>query len=265
MSPLSPTSIKALERLWAYVPPPTIYSSLPMCRRAAVLLLLFADRAGELRIVLTVRSASLRTFAGQVALPGGRADRPDETSVQTARREAYEEVGLPLDSHPFPSQVSVEHLTELPLFQAGTNIGVRPCAVDVDDSLMPKLDPQEVASVFTVPLERFLMNDYDDDGTMQGLDGVPWYNGNWFSWGGRKWKNHEFQAPVWNGAKLLRYKVWGMTARVLVDAARIAYGRDPDFPSPKSIGDEDFIASSFAAGEMDDVRSGGSGKGQENL
>jgi len=242
-----------------------------------VLLLLFADRAGELCIVLTVRSASLRTFAGQVALPGGRADRPDETPVQTARREAYEEVGLPLDSHPFPSQVSVEHLTELPLFQAGTNIGVRPCvaymrditkglAADVDDSLIPKLDPQEVASAFTVPLERFLMNDYDDDdGAMQGLDGVPWYNGNWFSWGGRKWKNHEFQAPVWNGTKLLRYKVWGMTARILVDAARIAYGRDPDFPSPKFIGDEDFIASSFAAGEMDDVRSGGSGKGQENL
>ncbi|KAG0636479.1 NUDIX hydrolase domain-like protein [Tuber brumale] len=277
MSPLSPTSIKALERLRAYVPPPTIYSSLSMRRRAAVLLLLFADRGGDLRIVLTVRSASLRTFAGQVALPGGRADHPDETSVQTARREAYEEVGLPLDSHPFPSQFSVEHLTELPTFQAGTNIGVRPCVAymrditkgqtaDVDDSLMPKLDPHEVASVFTVPLERFLMNGYDGDGAMQGLDGIPWYSGNWFSWGGRKWKNHEFQAPVWNGAKLLRYKVWGMTARVLVDAARIAYGRDPDFASPKSIGDEDFIASSFAAEEMDEgVRSGGSGKGRENL
>ncbi|RPB00889.1 hypothetical protein L873DRAFT_1765344 [Choiromyces venosus 120613-1] len=277
MSPLSPHSIKALERLRTYVPPPTIYSSLPMRRRAAVLLLLFADRAGDLRIVLTVRSASLRTFAGQVALPGGRADHTDETPVQTARREAYEEIGLPLDSHPFPSFFSVDHLTELPLSQAGTNISVRPCVAylrditegqmaDVEDNLMPKLDPKEVASVFTVPLERFLMNDYDDDGATQKLDGIPWYTGNWFNWGGKKWKNHEFQAPVWNGAKLLRYKVWGMTARVLVDAARIAYGRDPDFTSPKSIGDEDYIASCLAAGEMgESTRFGGSGKGQGNL
>jgi peroxisomal coenzyme A diphosphatase NUDT7 len=26
-----------------------------------------------------------------------------------------------------------------------------------------------------------------------------------------------------------RYKVWGMTARMLVDAARLAYGEEPDF------------------------------------
>jgi len=28
---------------------------------------------------------------------------------------------------------------------------------------------------------------------------------------------------------VMRYKVWGMTARMLVDAARIAYGEDPEF------------------------------------
>ena len=119
--------------------------------------------------------------------------------MQTSRREAYEEIGLPLDSHPFPSQFSIEHLTELPLFQVGTDIGVRPCVAylhditkgqtaDVNDNLVPKLDPKEVASVFTVPLERFLMNSYDDDGATQKLDGIPWYFGNWFNWGGKKWK-----------------------------------------------------------------------------
>lgn len=30
-------------------------------------------------------------------------------------------------------------------------------------------------------------------------------------------------------AGMTRYKVWGMTARILVDAARIAYGEDPKF------------------------------------
>ncbi len=28
---------------------------------------------------------------------------------------------------------------------------------------------------------------------------------------------------------MMRYKVWGMTARILVDAARLAYGEEPEF------------------------------------
>ncbi|GAE77315.1 hypothetical protein JCM18918_3184 [Cutibacterium acnes JCM 18918] len=45
-------------------------------------------------IVLTRRPLSLRHHAGQVALPGGRAENTDETIVDTALREAHEEVGL---------------------------------------------------------------------------------------------------------------------------------------------------------------------------
>lgn len=30
-------------------------------------------------------------------------------------------------------------------------------------------------------------------------------------------------------AGMTRYKVWGMTARILVDAARVAYGEEPEF------------------------------------
>jgi hypothetical protein len=67
-------SKQALARLYTYSPPPTTYHSLPLTRRAAVLVLLFADRRGDLRVVLTLRSPLLRTFAGQVALPGGKAD-----------------------------------------------------------------------------------------------------------------------------------------------------------------------------------------------
>ena len=45
-------------------------------------------------IVMTRRPLSLRHHAGQVALPGGRAENTDETIVDTALREAHEEVGL---------------------------------------------------------------------------------------------------------------------------------------------------------------------------
>ena len=45
-------------------------------------------------IILTRRPLSLRHHAGQVALPGGRAEETDDTIVDTALREAREEVGL---------------------------------------------------------------------------------------------------------------------------------------------------------------------------
>jgi len=55
----------AVARLRAYKPPPfPLWDRLPVSRRAAVLLLLYADRRGDLRVVITMRAASLRSFSG---------------------------------------------------------------------------------------------------------------------------------------------------------------------------------------------------------
>jgi hypothetical protein len=51
----------AIARLRTYVPPPTQYYSLPLARRAAVLILLYADKHGELRVVLTMRAKTLKS------------------------------------------------------------------------------------------------------------------------------------------------------------------------------------------------------------
>ena len=61
-------------------------------RRSAVLAL-GSDTATP-DIVLTRRNAHLNHHAGQVSLPGGRADPQDADIVATALREAQEEVGL---------------------------------------------------------------------------------------------------------------------------------------------------------------------------
>lgn len=37
------------------------------------------------------------------------------------------------------------------------------------------------------------------------------------------------------------HSVWGMTARIMVDLAKIAYAREPEFESDTEIGDEDLI------------------------
>lgn len=80
MSPLTAQSAAALARLRAYRPPPLpTWDRLPASRRAAVLLLLFADRRGDLRVVITMRAASLRNYSGHAAFPGGKADDVHET------------------------------------------------------------------------------------------------------------------------------------------------------------------------------------------
>ena len=58
--------------------------------RSSAVLALISEEGND--IVLTRRPLSLRHHAGQVALPGGRAENTDETIVDTALREAHEAV-----------------------------------------------------------------------------------------------------------------------------------------------------------------------------
>ncbi len=62
-------------------------------RAAAVLILLADGRCGP-EVVLIERAATLRTHANQIAFPGGAADAEDTDLVDTALREATEEVGV---------------------------------------------------------------------------------------------------------------------------------------------------------------------------
>lgn len=55
----------AVARLRSYQPPAfPLWDRLPVSRRAAVLILLYAGRLGDLRVVITMRSATLRSFSG---------------------------------------------------------------------------------------------------------------------------------------------------------------------------------------------------------
>lgn len=70
----------AVARLRAFKPPPfPLWDRIHTSRKAAVLLLLYADRRGDLRVVITMRAASLRSFSGHAAFPGGKADTAEET------------------------------------------------------------------------------------------------------------------------------------------------------------------------------------------
>jgi len=63
--------------------------------RAAVLVPLYEDDSGTVRVVLTKRPGNMRTHAGDVVFPGGRIEEQDTGPVDTAIRESCEEIGLP--------------------------------------------------------------------------------------------------------------------------------------------------------------------------
>ncbi len=64
----------------------------PDARPSAVLLLL-ADGPSGAEVLLTRRSMQVSSHRGEISFPGGRCD-PGESPIETALREAEEEVGL---------------------------------------------------------------------------------------------------------------------------------------------------------------------------
>lgn len=54
-----------------------------------------------------------------------------------------------------------------------------------------------------------------------------------------------------------RYRVFGMTARILVDAARVAYGQEPEYEHNSHFGDEDMIAKLMSIGRLSAIKKEG--------
>ncbi|KAK2628144.1 hypothetical protein QTJ16_002790 [Diplocarpon rosae] len=298
MAPLTPTSLAAIARLRAFKPPPfSTWDRLPLSRKAAVLILLFADRRGDLRVVLTMRASTLRNYSGQAAFPGGKADTLDEAPFNIARREAWEEIGLPQDDAKIPRPFRIEHLCQLPFSFAKTALAVRPCvaflhsddtlggkAASVEDTLIPRLDAKEgrfIAAVFSANFHNFLR---EEDEVLEG-ETVPgkssdWYKGVWTDFHDSPWRMHNFFVPINNqnvtrpkvreGGQaaiaerldeeeegMTRFRVWGMTGRMLVDAARIAYGEEPEFEHNIHFGDESMIESLYETNRLGEKKPGG--------
>lgn len=61
--------------------------------RAGVLIALYGD-GPDFRVLYTVRTERVEHHKGEISFPGGAYDPKDETLVQTALREAFEEIGV---------------------------------------------------------------------------------------------------------------------------------------------------------------------------
>jgi 8-oxo-dGTP pyrophosphatase MutT (NUDIX family) len=115
---------------------------------AAVLVPLIAHEP-EVTVLLTLRTAGLRSHAGQIAFPGGRIDESDNDEIAAAMREAEEETGL--------GKHLIEPLGFLDGYLTRTGYRVVPVVGLIKPGFALKPAADEVEAVFEVPL-RFLMS-----------------------------------------------------------------------------------------------------------
>ncbi len=62
--------------------------------REAAVLIPVCWKDGEPGIIVTMRSMNVEHHKGEISFPGGRAEPDDDGIIQTALREAHEEIGL---------------------------------------------------------------------------------------------------------------------------------------------------------------------------
>ena len=112
-------------------------------RRAAILVPIWVQDT-ELSLILTRRTETLSSHRGQVAFPGGGWERGDKDLIETALREAHEEVGLKAQD------VKVlGYLDDIPTVTEETI--VTPVVALVERAVTFVPNPDEVARVFTIP------------------------------------------------------------------------------------------------------------------
>lgn len=169
-------------------------------KAAAVLVPLFEDENGVVRVLLTQRSANLSTHQGEVCLPGGKKDLEDSDDVHCALREAQEELGLD------PNTVQI--IAQLPPFISKHKLSVTPVIgrLMTTNALTP--NASEVNAVFDMPLAAF-------------LEDVPSHTYKDADWQGIKYRLHYFQYN--------NFIVWGLTAAMLIQVAQHAFARPTDF------------------------------------
>jgi 8-oxo-dGTP pyrophosphatase MutT (NUDIX family) len=176
---------------------PASWGDLPsaMPRTAAVLVPVIEYQAGP-SLLLTERATGLSSHSGQIAFPGGRMDPEDASPVETALREAEEEIGL--------NRGYVRPLGYLDPYLSSSNYFVLPVVAAVRPGAPLAPNPTEVAELFEVPL-AFLMDE----------------------------ANHELHAREWRGSIRQYYAmpfgrryIWGVTAGILRNMYERLYADD---------------------------------------
>jgi 8-oxo-dGTP pyrophosphatase MutT (NUDIX family) len=122
---------------------------LPLRSAAVLIALVEPDIEGDgLQVLLTKRASHLKHHPSQVSFPGGKVEQEDKSLIDTALREAFEEIGLSADA--------VKIAGKLPPYQTISGFHVTPVVAVVARAQIYQIDKNEVAEIFQVPLQHFL-------------------------------------------------------------------------------------------------------------
>ncbi|OFX00407.1 MAG: hypothetical protein A3E78_15930 [Alphaproteobacteria bacterium RIFCSPHIGHO2_12_FULL_63_12] len=160
-------------------------------RQEAAVLVPILNRADGPTVLMTVRSSDMPSHAGQISFPGGKAHAEDRDRIETALREAREEVNIP------PASVRV--VGTLGVHEGGLGFSVTPVVGIVDPAAPIRACPREVAEIFETPLAWIadLSNHTLEDREHDGI------------------KYRMFASPY------ERFHIWGLTAGILRSLAEV--------------------------------------------
>jgi 8-oxo-dGTP pyrophosphatase MutT (NUDIX family) len=173
-------------------------------RRAAVLMLIY-PRGGEDHMVFMKRTETVGHHKGQISLPGGAQDPTDADLVQTALREAQEELGVD------PAAVEViGRLRDIFARVSGFLITpviarLKPGYLAEELTFTPSAD--EVAEVIEVPLSALRDEAIHHTKPYTAPDGLQ-YDIHYYTYG--------------------PYEIWGATGRILYEFLRSQKFLTPD-------------------------------------
>ena len=158
--------------------------------RAAVLVPILADTSG-LSILLTERAGGLSSHGGEVAFPGGKEDQTDYSLEFTALRENEEELGI--------SPEDVDVIGSLRPFISKHGLLVKPYVGIVCEGIQLRPNPDEIASVFEVPLAYF------STAIPIRIDDVS-----------RHGESHQIPAFEFEG-----HEIWGLTSIIVAEFMKV--------------------------------------------
>ena len=161
-------------------------------RYDAAVLVPIIDRKGEDHLLFTKRADHLGEHPGQMSFPGGGVERGDETLLETALREANEEIGL--------ENNEANIIGQLDDIRTVTEYAVTPYVARVPDRTYEP-DEREVAEIAVLPLSSIL----DPQNYEYEHRDHPYYGDIVI---------HYFRVDG--------YTVWGATARILVQLLELA-------------------------------------------
>lgn len=158
-----------------------------------------------LSLIFEVRSSKLKTQPGDICFPGGKLEAGEEPE-HCALREMEEEIGIPASDTKVLGQFDTLHEF------SGHTLYTFVVEVPPDSLEKLRINPDEVAEVFTVPVKFFQENEAEiyDIEVRSDVSNFPYEETGIAP--DYKWRRGKNLLPLY------RYKdkvIWGITARIV--------------------------------------------------